>query len=293
MLTLHNADSFAQWRSTVGDEPVAVVMTMGALHDGHVALINAARGYLRQQHDGRGYVVVTIFVNPTQFDETTDFNNYPRTLDDDVQKCESSGADIVFAPLVHDVYPEGIEHVQRLTPSQHADVLDGPLRPGHFSGVITVVSRLFDLVKPTAAFFGEKDYQQLVVIKDLAAMQSREIEVVGVETVRESDGLAHSSRNKNLSLTGRALAKHIPAVLALVRHLLAEGHQLEDCVGEGIRYLATQRGIELEYLEVRALDLDPVITAGPARLFVAVTIGDVRLIDNIEVEIGEENVARH
>jgi len=293
MLTLESADTFATWRSTIGDEPVAVVMTLGALHDGHIALINAARDYLRRQHDGRGYVVVTIFVNPMQFDEPTDFNNYPRTLDVDVQKCESSGTDVVFVPLVHDVYPEGIDHIQRLTPSQHADVLDGPLRPGHFSGVVTVVSRLFDLVKPTAAFFGEKDYQQLVVIKDLVATQARLIDVVGVETVRESDGLAHSSRNKNLSLTGRALAKHIPAALALVRHLLAEGHLLEDCVGEGIRYLATQPGIELEYLEVRALNLDSVTTAGPARLFVAIAIGDVRLIDNVEVEIGEENVARH
>ena len=293
MVTFTSAEDFHTWRFSIEQEPVAVIMTMGALHDGHVALISAAQEHRRTQWSGKGQIVVTIFVNPTQFNDDQDFEKYPRTFAQDVGLCEERGIDAVLVPTVADVYPEGLENVPLIAPSKHAEVLDGPHRPGHFSGVVTVVSRLCDMVQPNAAFFGEKDFQQLVVVRDLMTTQKRNVEIIGVPTVRQADGVALSSRNSRLSITGRALAKHIPATFSLVKHLLDQGHHFEDCVAQGAQYLAMQPGIELEYLEIRDNNLDLVDHAGPARIFVALNIGNVRLIDNELLEIGEENVARN
>lgn len=292
MLTFASKEKFVQWRNELGDEPVAVVMTMGALHDGHRALIQTAHEALKNQFHGVGKVVVTVFVNPTQFNEQKDFDDYPQTLAQDEVFCREAGVDAVFAPTTQDMYPEGISNVQMLAPSHHADVLEGPLRPGHFAGVVTIVSRLCDVVRPSIAVFGEKDYQQLVVIRDLFAQEQRDVGIIGVPTVRDSDGVAKSSRNARLSLTGRALAKHIPAAISLVQHALAEGHTVSECASQGMQYLMSQPGVELEYCEIRTPDLELVTHPGTARLFIALRIGQVRLIDNVPLEIGDENVTR-
>ena len=291
MLTITDVNQLKDWRHSQLNHPVAVVMTMGALHDGHVALIRTARAHLDTHYGGEGTVVVTIFVNPTQFNNGADYEQYPQSFESDLQTCEQHGVDLVFSPSVNQMYPEGIENASLLNPSEAADVLDGPLRPGHFNGVVTVVSRLFDLVQPTVALFGEKDYQQLVIIQDLVRTQHRNIEIVPVPTVRESDAVAFSSRNKRLTLTGRALAKHIPATFALVKHAISEGKSLADALDAGVQYIGNQPGIDLEYLEIRSQKLEPVTSPGIARIFIAAKILGVRLIDNDTIEIGVENVA--
>lgn len=293
MLTFNRVLEFSKWRDSVGDVPVAAVLTMGALHDGHIALISEAKKYLHDNYSTPGFVVVTVFVNPTQFDDSTDFENYPHTLEQDVTVCAENEVSVLFCPTSDQVYPDGIDQIDLLMPSAAADVLDGPLRPNHFAGVVTVVSRLFDIIQPTVAFFGEKDYQQLVVIKDLVKQQQRAISIVPFPTVRASDGLALSSRNTRLSITGRGLAKHIPATISLVKHALAEGHDINHAIELGANYLHAQPGIELEYVEILSPQLTPVKEPGAGRVFVAVKIGGVRLIDNEQVEIGDANVAHN
>ena len=293
MLTTADSEEFHHWRTSIRDAPVAVVMTMGALHEGHLALIQEARKQLRENFSQPGYVVVTIYVNPTQFDDSADYETYPQSNEQDVALCKDNRVDVVFFPTTQQIYPEGISNVELLVPSQAAEVLDGPLRPRHFDGVVTVVSRLFDIIRPTIALFGEKDYQQLVVIRDLVAQQGRKISIVAVPTVRESDGLARSSRNVRLSITGRALAKHIPATISLVKHALVEGQSINEARAIAFAYLHDQPGVELEYVEVLTPELTQVQRPGPARVFIALKIGGVRLIDNALVEIGEENVARN
>jgi len=287
---LTSRDSFTQWRESLVDVPVVFVPTMGALHAGHVALIDAARVYLKTKHNGHGRVVVSIFVNPTQFTQDADFTNYPKMMDSDLELCALHQVDVVFSPSVADVYPEGLENVSFLAPGTKADGLESKDRLGHFAGVVTVVARLFDLVKPVAAFFGEKDYQQLVVIQDLARDKFDEIEIVAVPTVRDIDGLALSSRNQRLSTTGRAIAKQIPAALALAEHALDEGNPVSDVKYAVQQYLEMQVGIEFEYFEILDENLNEISKPGPARLLIAITVNNVRLIDNVQIQIRNENV---
>jgi pantoate--beta-alanine ligase len=173
-------------------ERVGFVPTMGALHEGHASLIRVAR-----ERVGNGPVVVSIFVNPMQFGEGEDLDRYPRTFDEDLKICEREGVDIVFAPGVEDVYPGGEPQVV-VDPGPLADVLEGRIRPGHYRGVLTVVAKLFGLVRPDVAVFGQKDYQQLVLIRRMVSDLCLGVDVVGAETVREADGLALSSRNRYL-----------------------------------------------------------------------------------------------
>ncbi|MBV7695945.1 pantoate--beta-alanine ligase [Streptomyces sp. TRM70350] len=188
----------------------AVVMTMGALHDGHATLIRAARG-----HVGRdGFVVVTVFVNPLQFGKGEDLDRYPRTLEADLKIAEQAGADVVFAPAVDEVYPGGEPQV-RITAGPMGERLEGASRPGHFDGVLTVVAKLLHLTRPDVAFFGQKDAQQLALIRRMVRDLNFGVEIVGVPTVREDDGLALSSRNRYLSPQERRTA------LALSRALFA------------------------------------------------------------------------
>jgi len=290
LAVLTTRETLSQWRNSIGSLPVVLVPTMGALHAGHMELVNAAHAYLKIHHNGRGRIVVSIFVNPIQFTNAQDFESYPATLGDDIELCAHHGVDVVFAPTVQEIYPHGLDNVQLLTAGKHATTLEGKDRPGHFDGVVTVVQRLFDYVQPVAAFFGEKDFQQLVVIRNLAERGSNTVEIIAIPTVRDSDGIALSSRNKRLSITGRGLAKQIPAAIALSKHVLAEGGSLASAVAAGRNYLDNQPGICLEYFEIRTEELDEITQAGTARLLVAATIGDVRLIDNVPLEIGEENV---
>jgi pantoate--beta-alanine ligase len=244
---------------------VGVVLTMGALHDGHEALIRAAKA--RAKH-----VLVTIFVNPLQFGPNEDFDRYPRTLDRDLAICARNGVELVFAPDRAQMYPDG-EPMVRVDPGPLGEVLEGASRPGFFHGVLTVVLKLFHLTRPDLAFFGEKDYQQLTLVRRMVRDTDLPIEVVGVPTVREPDGLALSSRNRYLSPEERRAALGLSAALrAAAAGDLAAAH-------------AQLAGVDVDYLALTDPDLGPPPTHGPARLLVAARVGATRLIDNAPVEV--------
>jgi pantoate--beta-alanine ligase len=253
--------------------PVGLVPTMGALHEGHRALLAAARQVGES-------VVTSIFVNPLQFGPNEDLGRYPRTFDADLEMCAVEGVDVVWAPGVDDMYPGGPAQV-RVEPGPVGEILEGASRPGHFSGVLTVVSKLLNLVRPAVAFFGEKDYQQLVLITRMVADLELGIGIAGVPTVREPDGLALSSRNVYLSPDERKRA------LALSRALFAGRH----AVGSAEAVLAAawdvlhDAGISPDYLDLRGTDLGDPPMHGKARLLVAARIGSTRLIDNVGVEL--------
>ncbi|UQX88922.1 pantoate--beta-alanine ligase [Jatrophihabitans telluris] len=253
---------------------VGLVPTMGALHDGHAALIRAARARCDT-------VVVSIFVNPMQFNQAADLARYPRPLEADLARCRELGVDLVFNPSVDTMYPGGPVQVW-VTAGELADQLEGPNRPGHFDGVLTVVTKLFTAVRPQRAFFGEKDYQQLVLVRQLSHDLGLDVEVVGVGIVRDPDGLALSSRNVFLSEDERRRALALPRALQAGRD---SGRSASAIVAAARAVLDATDGIEVEYLELRTPDLR-LPEAGAARLLVAARVGQTRLIDNIAVEIG-------
>ena len=258
--------------------PTAVVMTMGALHAGHAELMRMARTQL----PAGGRVIVTDFVNPTQFGAGEDFERYPRTLEADVQLCENHGVDIVFAPTTDEMYA-GSETGVVVDPGPRGRILEGASRPGHFAGVLTVVAKLLHLTRPDIAVFGEKDYQQLVLIRDMVHALDFPTEVVGAPTVRESDGLAMSSRNRYLPPEARTLASSIPRALAAGEAAATTG---ADAAARAARDLLDAAGIDIDYVEVRSTSLDEAPGQGIGRLLVAVRIGEVRLIDNTAVMLG-------
>ncbi len=255
----------------------AVVMTMGALHEGHASLVRAARAWAGAQ----GQVLVTVFVNPLQFGPAEDFDRYPRSLPDDVELSGAAGADLVFAPAVTTIYPAG-EPSTRVVPGPVADELEGAVRPGHFSGMLTVVLKLLNLTDPDAAFFGEKDYQQLVLIRRMAADFNLAPEIVAVATSREQDGLARSSRNRYLDVDQRQAAFAVP------RSLWA-GQRAADLGGSAADVLASARaelaGQSVDYLELRGPGLEPAPASGAARLLVAARFGATRLLDNAAIHL--------
>jgi len=256
--------------------PVVLVPTMGALHAGHRTLVRAAR-------ERGGSVVVSVFVNPTQFGPGEDFDRYPRTWDADLAALAEEGADVVFHPPVEEVYPAGSLGVA-VQPGPLGDVLEGAVRPGHFAGVLTVVAKLFGLVRPDVAVFGEKDYQQLTLIRAMARELALGVRVVGVPTVREDDGMALSSRNRYLSAEQRSAAAALSAAL---RAGAAAGPEGADAVLSAARVvLAGAPGLLQDYLELTDPDLGPAPIAGPARLLVAARAGSTRLIDNTAVTLG-------
>jgi pantoate--beta-alanine ligase len=229
-------------------------------------------------------VVVSVFVNPTQFGPGEDFDRYPRTWDADLAALGEEGADLVFHPDVEDVYPPGSVGVT-VDPGPLGGVLEGAIRPGHFAGVLTVVAKLFGLVRPDLAVFGEKDYQQLTLIRAMARELALGVEVVGVPTVREDDGLALSSRNRYLDPQQRARAVALSSAL---RAGADAGPQGADAVLAAARaVLAAEPTLVQDYLELTDVDLGPAPSAGPARLLVAARAGTTRLLDNIAVELGD------
>ncbi len=256
---------------------IALVPTMGALHAGHASLIEAARQF-------GDMVVVSIFVNPTQFGKNEDFSKYPRMLDADVQKVAAAGGAIVYAPTGQDMYPEGFS--TSISVGHLGQVLEGAHRPGHFDGVATVVAKLLLRILPAAALFGEKDYQQLCVIRKLVRDMDIPINIVGMPTIREADGLAMSSRNMYLSKEERAVAPKIYEVLTKTSEALANGKDAKAVLAEGAGALQAY-GFKVDYLELRrAHTLEPVETLhGECRLLVAAWLGNTRLIDNIAVGI--------
>lgn len=256
----------------------AFVPTMGALHQGHLDLVDASRALVGKD----GEVVVSIFVNPTQFGQATDVAQYPRTLASDLAQCEASGVDIVFAPSVGDMYPGGTQ------PSQYVSVQPGPLgsilegvdRPGHFAGVLTIVAKLLNLVQPDFATFGEKDYQQLVLITQMVQQLNFPVKVVGVQTRREADGLAMSSRNTFLDPEQRTQAASISRAL-----LAAQGTQGNIDAKLSATREALSGGIKTSYLVAMASDLsrklDGTENVTQGRLLFAGLLGSTRLIDNV------------
>jgi len=259
---------------------VALVPTMGALHTGHLSLVRAAR-----QHADR--VVVSIFVNPTQFGPHEDFDRYPRDLAADVQKLKGVSTDVVFSPSVAEMYPEGNAtwvEVEGLT-----EGLCGRGRPGHFRGVTTIVLRLLHAAKPRAAVFGEKDYQQLVVIRRMVRDQLLDVEVIGAPTVREPDGLAMSSRNGYLRPEARQQATALNAALHDVRQLFRSGiRDARSLIHAARRRIRKEPLAEIDYIELRdAESLESLVRVeGRAVLALAVRFEGTRLIDNTVLEVG-------
>jgi pantoate--beta-alanine ligase len=256
---------------------VAVVMTMGALHTGHEALLWAARA--RADH-----VLVTIFVNPLQFGPTEDFDRYPRTLEADLEVCRRAGADVVFTPPRAEMYPNG-EPMVRVAPGELGEVLEGETRPGFFDGVLTVVLKLLNLTRPDLAFFGEKDYQQLTVVRRMVRDLDLPVEIVGVPTVREPDGLALSSRNRYLTAEERQAALALSAALRAGAEAAAQGLDGHAALVAAHRAFAGTPHARLDYLALTDPDLLPGPVAGPARLLIAAWVGRTRLIDNMPVHL--------
>lgn len=259
---------------------IALVPTMGNLHAGHATLVNHAR-----KHADR--VVVSVFVNPLQFGPNEDFARYPRTPVEDRALLEQYRADLLFAPGVEDMYPEGMQHHTIVNVPEVSDILCGAFRPGHFAGVATVVAKLFNIVLPDVAVFGEKDFQQLHIIKRMTVDLCLPMEVIGIPTVRERDGLAMSSRNRYLDAQQRQLAPKIHEVLALVASQIASGNRdyagLESMANEQL----LQAGFKPDYVSIRnanTLQL-PDERARELVVLTAARLGRARLIDNMRVNV--------
>ena len=264
----------ALWRKA--DETIGVVPTMGALHQGHLSLARAAREKCDR-------VIVTIFVNPKQFNDPDDLKNYPRTENDDARKLESIGVDLIYVPEPDQIYPDGF--ATTVSVSGLTDMLCGESRPGHFNGVATVVSKLFTQSSADFAFFGEKDYQQLQIVRRMACDLDIPIEVVGCPTIREEDGLAMSSRNLLLSDRARVFAPILAEVMEDMCEKLRDGATMTAILPEAKARIMTAGFNDVDYLELRdGGDLSLLDEARPeARLFAAAWLAGVRLIDNMAV----------
>lgn len=254
---------------------VGFVPTMGALHDGHLSLVAAAR----EQHT---LVVMSIFVNPTQFNDGSDFDHYPRDEARDLELAQTSGVDLVFAPRPEEIYPAGFATTVSVD-ARLTSVLEGAMRgSAHFDGVATVVSKLLIAVTPDAAYFGEKDFQQLLVVRRMVTDLGLPVEIVGGATVREADGLARSSRNVRLSDDERCQAAAIPAALERIDAAVARGERDTETLLAAGRETLRDSGLTPEYLTI--VDPETLETvasvAAPARCVIAVPVGPVRLIDN-------------
>jgi pantoate--beta-alanine ligase len=266
----------AAWRAA--GERVALVPTMGALHDGHMALVEAAKRAAQR-------VVVSIFVNPKQFGPNEDLAKYPRKELADSRMLAGAGVDLLWLPPVEVMYPEGF--VTNISLSGVSKVLDGAHRPGHFDGVATVVTKLFEQVRPDIALFGEKDWQQLAVIRRLVVDLDIDIEIQGVPTQREDDGLALSSRNAYLIPEERARAVALPRALGVAERAIAKGGDPEAALAQA-REMLIGAGFEIDYVALAdAETLGDPVDGRPMRLLAAARIGGTRLIDNIPVNTSD------
>lgn len=256
MKILRSISEFHQWRQNQV-KPIHFVPTMGALHEGHRSLLMRAKSD-HEANPEQGLVVLSIFVNPTQFNDPNDLKNYPSTWDADVEMAQAAGVDVLFAPQFSDIYPDQYRYF--ISENHWSQILCGATRPGHFNGVLTVVMKLMQIVQPKKAYFGEKDYQQLMLVQQMISAFFMNIEIVGVPTVRESSGLALSSRNTRLSPEGRDKARWI------YYHL-----KNSKTTNEASEKLL-QLGFQIDYLEEHW-----------GRRFAAVFIEGVRLIDNVAI----------
>ncbi|MEV5003343.1 pantoate--beta-alanine ligase [Nocardioides sp. LML1-1-1.1] len=268
--------------------PVVLVPTMGALHEGHATLMRIAR----ERAGAEGTVVVSIFVNPLQFGAGEDLDRYPRTFDADLELAGGEGVDVVFAPVVAEMYPDGVPHdgaaseAVTVQPGPLADVLEGASRPGHFRGVLTVVAKLFGLVRPDVAVFGEKDYQQLALIRRMVSDLCLGIDVVGAETDREPDGLARSSRNRYLDAEQRQQAVALSRALRAAQSRASYGVPAARWAAMAV--LQGEPGVELDYLALTTTGLgelpDHPEPGTEGRVLVAARVGSTRLIDNLPLQ---------
>jgi pantoate--beta-alanine ligase len=254
--------------------PVGVVMTMGALHEGHASLLRAARARA-------GTVLMTLFVNPLQFGPNEDFARYPRTQEKDLEIALARGVDVVFAPSRTVMYPDG-EPAVRVNPGPLGRVLEGESRPGFFDGVLTVVLKLLHLTRPDLAYFGEKDFQQLAMIRAMVRDIDLPVDIVGVSTVREPDGLALSSRNRYLSPSERETALTLSRALRAGQAAAERG---ADPLAAANAVFQAAPEAKLDYLAVTDPLLGPAPEHGPARMLVAAWVGGTRLIDNVPLDI--------
>lgn len=264
-----------------GTGQVALVPTMGSLHSGHIKLMEEAKKY-------GDTVVVSIFVNPLQFGPDEDFDSYPRDLERDLEICRKNGADLVFHPEVEEMYPESPE--MNITLNTMADVLDGVKRPGHFEGVVTVVNKLFNIIKPLYVTFGEKDRQQLMIVQKMVEDFNHDIQILAVETDREECGLAKSSRNTNLSDAELSEAPNIYQSLKMGRDLIRGGEREVSAVIERITgHISRHTSGRIDDLQILGdPNLDPVThISSDVIIFIAVQYDRARLIDNIMVRIDE------
>jgi pantoate--beta-alanine ligase len=274
--TVEEMRAFVRARRAAG-ERVGLVPTMGALHDGHLSLVEAARLHAER-------VIATIFVNPTQFAPGEDFTRYPRTLPVDREKLASVACDLVFAPAVEEMYPQGFCATVTLDGPAKAD-LEDHFRPTHFAGVATVVTKLLNQAQADVALFGEKDYQQLLVIRALARDLDIPTRILGCPTLREADGLAMSSRNVYLSADDRARAPALHRALSEAAGRIAAGEVIGHVMGEAREAIASA-GFDIDYVEARHADTLARVARrhdGPIRLLTAARLGATRLIDNVAV----------
>lgn len=268
----------AAWKRA--GERVAFVPTMGNLHRGHIHLVERARELAPR-------TVASIFVNPMQFGPSEDFAAYPRTLEADSRQLEAARLDLLFAPSVAEVYPRPLAQMTQITVPDLPAVLCGASRPGHFTGVTTVVSKLFNMVQPGVAVFGEKDWQQLVIIRRMAADLDISVEIIGVPTVRETDGLALSSRNGYLSAGERAIAPTLYAILQAMAERWRAGERDYVTLEAEAKAQLTAASFKPDYVDIRrAHDLQrptPEDAAADLRIFAAAWLGRARLIDNLAI----------
>lgn len=281
MKIIHTEGALRHWRREAGNRRVMLVPTMGALHDGHVHLVRVAR----EMAGAGGQVAVSIFVNPLQFGPREDFGRYPRELESDAAKCKAAGADLIFAPAVEEVYAP--DRSILILEKSLSTVLCGASRPGHFDGVCTVVAKLFNYFQPDDAVFGKKDYQQLAIIRRLVRDLNFPVQIHGIDTVREADGLAMSSRNRYLDADERLQAVALSQALKAAQQAFAAGETCAISLREIAHDIITNEAPlgRLDYLEVvDASTLQPLqrITSN-GLMALAVFFGKARLIDNVEL----------
>lgn len=276
---IHGKDALSRALAALRDGGgIALVPTMGALHAGHMALVREARRHAN-------HVVASIFVNPKQFGPNEDLGRYPRRLAEDAQMLEAEGCELLWAPNAAEMYPEG--HTTSIHVGGVSEGLCGTARPGHFDGVATVVAKLFNQVQPDVALFGEKDYQQLAVIRRMVDDLDLPVRIVGVPTEREPDGLALSSRNTYLTEQERISARALPEALFAAADAIRSGHPIGEALAQARGRIAAAGFDPVEYVELRdAATLAPVDRLDrAARLLAAARIGTTRLIDNVPVEL--------
>jgi len=271
----YKIDDFLDARSKLNSKKIILVPTMGSIHEGHISLINKAKSYA-------DIVIVTIFINPIQFNSSIDYDSYPRSIEEDKKTLEKNGVDILFCPSSPEVYPEKFQTSVKV--SLFSEVLEGKFRKGHMEGVATIVTKLFNLVRPDFAIFGEKDFQQLLLIKSFVEDLNIPVKIISGETIRDNEGLALSSRNEKLTNDEKIQATQIIKSLNLGVETLRSGEKESDNIIKKIKdYLADYNLIQIEYVSIRdinnfekvnKIDEDIVI-------LISVFIGKIRLIDNL------------